>query len=229
MRDGRIYDQDARLYLTIENNLKQLESSNEIALSKPFYDSNAKTELIIIYMPSLDADSNVSGVAAYYRVSGIYTIGEFYVSDAGSYYIIDEEGTAVFEKDKGITVKSLLESYAFPESDILNILKFMQSEGNIDTVISSFDSAVVSVSSIQNFVDWYVISLIPSTVISGKTSYVIEQTMLISVIIMAVFIIFVIIFLATDSRSLRKMEGFRTLIQLQNVRTNISLKLTQES
>lgn len=211
MRDGRIYDQDARLYLTIENNLKQLESSNEIALSKPFYDSNAKTELIIIYMPSQDADSNVSGIAAYYRVSGIYTIGEFYVSDAGSYYIVDEEGTAVFEKDKGITVKSLLESYAFPESDILNILKFMQSEGNIDTVISSFDSAVVSVSSIQNIVDWYVISLIPSTVISGKTSYVIEQTMLISVIIMAVFIIFVIIFLATDNRSLRKME------RLQNI------------
>jgi hypothetical protein len=64
MRDGRIYDQDARLYLTIEDNLKQLESSNEIALSKPFYDSNAKTELIIIYMPSQDADSNVSGIAA---------------------------------------------------------------------------------------------------------------------------------------------------------------------
>ena len=92
-----------------------------------------------------------------------------------------------------------------------NILKFIQSKGNTDTVISSFDSAIVSISSVQNIVDWYTLSLLPSTVISDKTSYVIEQTMLISVIIMAVFIIFVIIFLAADNRALRKME------RLQNI------------
>lgn len=211
MRDGRMYDQDARIYLTIDENLKNLITLEEISLSKPFYDTTSKTELIIMYVPNMEADSNVLGIAAYYRVSSIYTIGEFYVSDAGSYYIVDNEGNAVFEKDKGVTVKSLLESYSFPVQEMENILKFIQSKGNTDTVISSFDSAIVSISSVQNIVDWYTLSLLPSTVISDKTSYVIEQTMLISVIIMAVFIIFVIIFLAADNRALRKME------RLQNI------------
>ncbi|MFA5341853.1 MAG: EAL domain-containing protein, partial [Clostridia bacterium] len=211
MRDGRMYDQDARIYLSIDDNLKNLKESKTVALSKPFYDSSSKTELIIIYVPNEDFNSEVSGIAAYYKVSNIYAIGEFYVSDVGSYYIVDENGTSVFEKDKGVTVKSLLENFVFPTEDINNILKFMQSEGNIDTIISSFDSAVVSVSSIQNLVDWYVISLLPSTVISDKTSNVIEQTMLISAIIMGVFIVFVFVFLAADSTALRKME------RLQNI------------
>ncbi|HQG00801.1 MAG TPA: GGDEF domain-containing phosphodiesterase, partial [Clostridia bacterium] len=164
-----------------------------------------------IYLPNPDSGSVLAGVAAYYKVSEIYTIGEFYVSDTGSHYIFDKDGNSVFLKDKGITVASLMESYEFPETDINRITNFMQEKGIVDTVISSSDSAVISVCGVRKFVDWYVVSLLPSTVISDKTSHVIEQTLLISVLILAVFIIFVIIFLAADTRSLRKME------RLQNI------------
>ena len=211
MRDGRVYDQDTRLYKDIEDNLAQLKATETLSLSMPFYDEAAKTELIIIYLPNPDSGSVLAGVAAYYKVSEIYTIGEFYVSDTGSHYIFDKDGNSVFLKDKGITVASLMESYEFPETDINRITNFMQEKGIVDTVISSSDSAVISVCGVRKFVDWYVVSLLPSTVISDKTSHVIEQTLLISVLILAVFIIFVIIFLAADTRSLRKME------RLQNI------------
>ena len=211
MRDGSIYDQDARFYKTADDNLEQLIASETLSLSMPYYDSAAKTELIIIYLPNPDPASVLAGVAAYYKVSELYTVGEFYVSDTGSYYIFNKDGNSVFLKDQGITVASLLESYAFPEEEIKNIAGFMNAKGIVDTFVSSSDSAVVSVCGVRKFVDWYVVSLLPSTVISDKTSHVIEQTLLISVLILAVFIIFVLIFLAADSRSLRKME------RLQNI------------
>lgn len=113
MRDGRVYDQDTRLYKDIEDNLAQLKATETLSLSMPFYDEAAKTELIIIYLPNPDSGSVLAGVAAYYKVSEIYTIGEFYVSDTGSHYIFDKDGNSVFLKDKGITVASLMESYEF--------------------------------------------------------------------------------------------------------------------
>ena len=105
MRDGRVYDQDIRLYKDIEDNLAQLKATETLSLSMPFYDEAAKTELIIIYLPNPDSGSKPAGVAAYYKVSEIYTIGEFYVSDTAR-TIFEKDGNSVFLKDKGITVAS---------------------------------------------------------------------------------------------------------------------------
>ena len=210
MKDGRVYDHEARLYIDADQNLLSLKGSDDIVLSKPFIDTSTKTELIIVYVPSI-IDSQIEGIAAYYKVSNIYTLGEFFVSDTGSYYIIDEKGNAVFDKDKGININSLLTAYTFPQEDINKIQAFIMSQGTSETVISTYDNAVVSISSVQNMVDWYALSLLPSTVISAKTASVIEQSMLISAIIMGVFIVFVAIFLAADNKALRRMERMQNM------------------
>lgn len=210
MKDGRVYDHEARLYIDADQNLLSLKGSDDIVLSKPFIDTSTKTELIIVYVPSI-IDSQIEGIAAYYKVSNIYTLGEFFVSDTGSYYIIDEKGNAVFDKDKGININSLLTAYTFPQEDIKKIQAFIMSQGTSETVISTYDNAVVSISSVQNMVDWYALSLLPSTVISAKTASVIEQSMLISAVIMGVFIIFVAVFLTADNRALRRMERMQNM------------------
>lgn len=211
MKDERVYDQDARLYLTIEDNLNTLIEISETAVSKPFMDSATGLELMIVYIDNPDDEGEVKGVAAYYKVSGMYMVGEFFETESGSYYILDKNGDAVFKKDAGISLLGLMTEHSFTEDEISDLKEFIAADGMTDTKISSYDSTVISISKVSNMVDWYAVSILPSSIISEKTASVVDQTMLISGIIMGVFLVFIGIFLASDKNSTRQMERLQSI------------------
>ncbi|MFA7672311.1 MAG: EAL domain-containing protein [Clostridia bacterium] len=211
MNDERVYDQDARLYLTIEDNLETLIEKSETAVSEPFIDDITGMELIIIYIDNPDDQSEVKGIAAYYKASSLYMVSEFFEAESGSYYILDKNGNAVFSQDKGITLLGIMTEHSFAEDEISDLQAFITADGTTETKISSYDSTVISISKISNMSDWYAVSILQSSIISEKTASVVDQTMLISGIIMAVFLVLIMIFLASDRNSTRQMERLQSI------------------
>lgn len=206
----RYYDQDARLFPKTQSSLDKIKGSDTMVFTEPFYNTDTKTEEIIIYQPASSDESPILGVASHYRVSSLYTVGEFYESQKGSYYVFDGQGNPLFRKDGGLNINNLLDKYSFNEEEKNKINEFFQNKLNTITLSAEDANSIVSITSIHNTPNWYAVALLSSGVVAEKTQSIIEQSLLISGIIIGVLVIFIIILFRSDTTAIRRIDKLQS-------------------
>lgn len=212
-KDGMAYTTDGLIQDRSEEEYFKKGMKGEFTLSNPTVDMANEEEVIIFGVPVKKNEEAAGVLFATYSINGLKEILQVSFFEGEGYtYIVRADGSRVADSLNPTSFQNMTNIFtAMENADDRNAgavesLKRMLGEGKDGYVIFYNKVAKYMYSTPLGINDWYLIDVVPESVVSKTSNYILLRTYMVCLLLAAVYAVIVVLIFNEDRKKRRQMK-----------------------